>query len=364
VLGTRVALAVAPAAGALLLISLHAQRALGARRAAGELLALALYLLAAAAIAGPGFAPAAAGWVALAITLTVALASLSLGARMWWLSRAGRSLSAGLLSAAAVLGVAPTAASAGLWPWPPGAFLGRPGAAATTVFVLVFSWTLAAELGYGHHPRALGRRAGLILGGLAWVAGLRWAWTHAGAGAALPPDAVWAVWGLAWGVPALLALTGRAALLPESLGGLLGSAGSRLPSSALILVLGTTLAGAAVLGDPFLAVSAAGPLLPPLALLSERPPLDRWRGQTFARLSQVHDFAAVLMKPRNGVPWTDADRAFLRQGVRTLARWTPGFVLFLLPGGLVLLTLYAWLLDRRHGQPAATIPRRRNSDAG
>jgi hypothetical protein len=76
---------------------------------------------------------------------------------------------------------------------------------------------------------------------------------------------------------------------------------------------------------------------------------------------------AVLMKPRNGVPWTREDREFLRAGLRTLARWAPGFLLFLMPGGLGLLAIYAWLLDRRRGRApaAADAPAgRRAADAG
>jgi hypothetical protein len=175
------------------------------------------------------------------------------------------------------------------------------------------------------------------------------------------------MWGLLWSMPALVALTGRAALLPESLAGLLGSAGRRLPATSLLLLLGATLAVAARAGEPQLAAAAAGPLLPPLALLSAGPPLERWRGRAFTRLSAVQDFVAVLMKPRNGVPWTQEDRAFLRAGLRTLARWAPGFLLFLLPGGLGLLGIYAWLLDRRRGRaaapPAPAAGRRANDQA-
>jgi hypothetical protein len=61
----------------------------------------------------------------------------------------------------------------------------------------------------------------------------------------------------------------------------------------------------------------------------------------------VQGFVQVLMKPPNGQRWTGDDRRFLRQQLRALARWTPGLVLFLLPGGLLLLVVYAHLLDRR-----------------
>lgn len=86
--------------------------------------------------------------------------------------------------------------------------------------------------------------------------------------------------------------------------------------------------------------------------------LDTWRHRAFQRLETGQDLVAVLMKPRNGAPWTAEDREFLRQGLRTLAGWTPGFLLFLLPGGFVLLGAYAWLLDRRRGRPGSNQLRR------
>jgi hypothetical protein len=348
--GPSVALAAGVAALALSLVAVHAWRALGPSRAAAEILAVALYLAAASALAanhanltlGPGL-------ITLAGAVAVTLACVSLAARLWWLSRVSRSVFAGLLAGSVAAGLAPTLARLGSR-GEQGAMATGPVALAIASVLLVFSWTFAAELGRGPGARDLAVRAGVALAGLAALGAMRWAWTRLGEA---PPAAAWTLWAVLWGVPAVLAITGRAAVLPESLAGLLGSAGSRLPAAALILPLGTVLAGAAGLGDPWPAVAAAGPLLPPLALISTHPPLDHWRGRAFARLARVQDFVAVLMKPRNGVPWTAEDRAFLRAGVRTLARWAPGFVLFLLPGGMVLLGLYAWLLDRRRGRPPA-----------
>jgi hypothetical protein len=74
-----------------------------------------------------------------------------------------------------------------------------------------------------------------------------------------------------------------------------------------------------------------------------------WRRSVFKRLARVEGFVRVLMQPRNGQPWSAADRAFLRGEMRALARWVPAFFIFLLPGGLFLLPAYAWLLDRRRG---------------
>ncbi len=58
------------------------------------------------------------------------------------------------------------------------------------------------------------------------------------------------------------------------------------------------------------------------------------------------------MKPRNGAAWTTEDRAFLHRELKRLARATPGFLLFLLPGGALFLPAYAWLLDARGARRA------------
>jgi hypothetical protein len=56
------------------------------------------------------------------------------------------------------------------------------------------------------------------------------------------------------------------------------------------------------------------------------------------------------MKPRNGLAWTVEDKALLRDELRRLARATPGFLIFLLPGGALMLPLYAWFLDTRRSR--------------
>lgn len=88
--------------------------------------------------------------------------------------------------------------------------------------------------------------------------------------------------------------------------------------------------------------------------------LGRWRERAVRHLSQVPELLRILMKPRNGETWTPEDRAFLRQELRTAARWTPGLLLFLLPGGSLLLPAYAWLLDRRRRprEPATSVAAR------
>jgi hypothetical protein len=80
----------------------------------------------------------------------------------------------------------------------------------------------------------------------------------------------------------------------------------------------------------------------------------RWRAEAHARLSGAREVVRLLMKPRNGAPWSTDERDRLRQELRALARVAPIFVLVVLPGGKLLLPVYAWLLDRR--RDAAALP--------
>lgn len=55
----------------------------------------------------------------------------------------------------------------------------------------------------------------------------------------------------------------------------------------------------------------------------------------------------LLMKPRNGTPWSVAEKTELLRQMRRLSRLSPYLVLLVLPGSALLLPLYAWWLDRR-----------------
>jgi hypothetical protein len=68
---------------------------------------------------------------------------------------------------------------------------------------------------------------------------------------------------------------------------------------------------------------------------------------------RIEGLIAVLMKRRNGGDWTPEDRVLLRAEFARLARATPGFLIFVLPGGALLLPLYAWFLDTRRARRAA-----------
>lgn len=73
-----------------------------------------------------------------------------------------------------------------------------------------------------------------------------------------------------------------------------------------------------------------------------------WRAAVHRRLAGVPGLVRVLMKPRNGQAWTPEDRVLLRRELRVLLRAVPAVALVaFLPGGLFLLPVYAWALDRR-----------------
>ena len=64
-------------------------------------------------------------------------------------------------------------------------------------------------------------------------------------------------------------------------------------------------------------------------------------------LYHIQGFMRLLMKPRNGMRWTAEDKAEIRLHLKSVAASLPMLAVFTLPGGLLLLPLLAWYLDRR-----------------
>ena len=64
-------------------------------------------------------------------------------------------------------------------------------------------------------------------------------------------------------------------------------------------------------------------------------------------LYHIQGFMHLLMKPRNGEPWTAEDKQELRNHLRSVGETLPLLAVFTLPGGMLLLPLLAWFLDRR-----------------
>lgn len=61
----------------------------------------------------------------------------------------------------------------------------------------------------------------------------------------------------------------------------------------------------------------------------------------------MRGFMPLLMKPRNGQPWSIDEKALLIAHLRRLSHLSPYLLLLLLPGSALLLPAYAWWLDRR-----------------
>ena len=62
----------------------------------------------------------------------------------------------------------------------------------------------------------------------------------------------------------------------------------------------------------------------------------------------IQGLMRLLMKVRNtGEPWTAEERREIRSHLRSIARFVPILILFVLPGGLLLLPILAEVLDRR-----------------
>ncbi len=72
-------------------------------------------------------------------------------------------------------------------------------------------------------------------------------------------------------------------------------------------------------------------------------------------LSQVRGLIPLLMKHRDGERWSEEERAVLLRDLRALSNLSPYLVPLVMPGGVLLLPLLAWWLDRR---------KRRRGDAG
>lgn len=64
-------------------------------------------------------------------------------------------------------------------------------------------------------------------------------------------------------------------------------------------------------------------------------------------LSQARGLLPLLMKHRNGQRWSAEERKLLLRELCAVSRLSPYLVPLLMPGGVLLLPLLAWWLDRR-----------------
>lgn len=353
----------------------HTHRALGAGRAAVELGALVLYGFALERVAMTVFSSHVygTGWrvapwgVPLAVALVWAsliLSGLALASRLSLRTPAACAAATALFGLSLDLLMEPVAAAAGLWRWTPagpwllvpvGNFVGW------AVIVAVYAWGAEAFSARGPLARQALLRLGLALLALGALLAVGFAWRALRVEERLDATAGWTLWAAVLLATLLVGLRRRWSAVGTSLGSRLGA----VPGHGPALVF---LVGAAAFATQAMFVEATGVRLaaagPALALLFvagrdvRHAALQSWRERMHGRLSGVESLVAVLMKRRNGRPWTREERAFLQAELPTLARWVPALLLFLLPGSIALLPIYAWLLDRRKGEREGAASRR------
>jgi uncharacterized membrane protein len=198
-------LVVAPLAAALAFA--HARRALGAPRAAAEMLALAAYGFALEAVAMAVFAShvydaswraaplgvplaVAAVWAAV-ITSAMAVAGRRGGSHGW------RAVSAALVAIALDLMIEPVATRAGLWSWtPPGPWLGVPVGNFVGWAVIVGAYAYGASRWAGAGTIAIQaiRRIALAAACIAALVAVGLVWTSLGLERVFEGGRGWAVW--------------------------------------------------------------------------------------------------------------------------------------------------------------------------
>jgi uncharacterized membrane protein len=355
---------VAPCAAAA--AAFHAARSLGWRQATLELGALVAYGFALEKTAMVAFASHryAAAWLLAPLGVPIAVAVVWGALILSGLAAAGRRGLPSPLSraaAAAAWGIAldllmePVAVRAGLWEWtPPGPWLGVPVGNFVGWAVIVGAYAFGAER-WGTSPSLVGqaaRRLSLAIGAIALLLAVGFVWRGTGAEEIFRGAMGWVLWAALLGGTALLCLAARSTLPATSLATRLGAGSVRWPNGVFLAVAATFAYDAVALGDRSLVLAAAGTLGVLVVSLPDTVSARlaaRWRVASLAALAEVEGLVHVLMKPRNGQPWSPEDRVFLREELRALARWAPALFLFLLPGTFALLPAYAWLLDRRRG---------------
>lgn len=253
----------------------HARGALGASRAAGELLALAAYGFALERLSMSTFASHryGEGWTLAPLGVPVAVAlvwaavissALALSARRGLRTRAGRALAASLVAVTLDLTLEPVAVRRGLWQWtPPGPWLGVPVGNFVGWVVIVTSYSLGAErwAGGGRLGPEAGRRAALAVVSLAALVAVGFVWTGLGLEAVVGRRGGWLAWGLVLVATAAVGLRRAAPFEGDTLAGRLGAAPGAGPGLVFLLVATAFAAEAALLGDRVVGLVALGTAL-------------------------------------------------------------------------------------------------------
>jgi uncharacterized membrane protein len=351
----------APVAGALA-FSL-ARRALGLARATVELLILGLYGYALEWVVisvfsshsyaeswriAPGGVPLAVAVVWAALTVS----ALALAARLGFETPLQRARAAALLGLTLDLLMEPVAVRVNLWSWtPPGPWLGVPLGNFVGWAIILGVYAYGAERWGGSEALrdALSRRLLLGVVSIVVLVGVGLVWRGVGAELLFAGARGWAVWAALLLASAAQACGRHRAVMPYGLGGRLAQPPAILPIGVFASIASFFAIDALLSGNLSLRLIAAASGLVLLRVAQREwhgGVLEWWRQRQHEHLSRA-GVLPLLMKPRNRAAWTAEDKSQLRAQLRLAVRGLPALVLFLLPGGLLLLPLYVWLLDRR-----------------
>lgn len=75
----------------------------------------------------------------------------------------------------------------------------------------------------------------------------------------------------------------------------------------------------------------------------------RERQRITREMAQIHGLFPMLMKPRNGQRWSAEDKVLITFHIRELAGMSVYLIPLIMPGGVFMLPVLAWWLDRRRG---------------
>jgi hypothetical protein len=239
----------------------HAARAMGARRALGEIAALVLYGFCLERAAMSVFASHNYGsaWLATIAGVPVAVAAvwaalilsaISVSRRLGLRTATARAIGAALAGASLDMLIEPVAIRAGLWRWTPsGPWLGVPLGNFVGWAIIVGVYAFGAELwDAGASPfAALARRCALAAVSIACLIGVGLAWTRFRVEDHLQGATAWCVWA---GVLALTSLWGGHAPSRPWLGA--------EPVAIFALLFATFATDALLLRDPVLVSAIAG----------------------------------------------------------------------------------------------------------
>ena len=270
---------VAPAA--ILLAFRHARAALGARRAAGELLTLAVYGFALERLSMSVFGSHryGAGWVLAPLGVPIAVAlvwaavissALTLAARRGLRPTWARALAAALFAVTLDLTIEPVAVRRGLWEWtPPGPWLGVPIGNFVGWVVIVAGYGIGAERWArgGRFGVEAARRLVLAGGALTALVAVGTVWTRLGMETVLGRRGGWLAWGLVLVTTAALGLRRAPAFEGETLAGRLAVTSGMAPGLVFLAVATAFAAEAALLADAVIGLVALGTVLALLPLL-------------------------------------------------------------------------------------------------